>query len=90
MHYVILSIIMFFIIFFSWKWWGKSLTSYLAEELRKEYKPSLELKIEYLKQQATELKNSDDEVKVSKMLEVIQKQLKEKESELKKLNKKLK
>ena len=89
MHYVILAILMFFIIFFSWKWWGKSLTNYFVNEPEKEHRKTLERKIEFLKKSADDLKESDDEVRVTKMLKVIQKQLKDKENELKKLDKSL-
>ncbi len=89
MQIIMLAIIMFFFIYFSWKWWGKSLANYFVNDPEEDYRKTLQTKIDFLKKSSQKLKESDDEVKVAKMLEVIQKQLKVKEKELEKLNKKL-
>jgi len=81
----------FFFCFYSWRWWGKRFINYLCTppESKENIRISLERKIEALKKASLDLKESDDEVKVSRMLEKIQTQLAEKEKELTELNKTL-
>ena len=77
-----------------WKVWGKGyskkLTNIAEGKEDEEKRESLERKIQMLKDYSKELKESDDELKVSKMIQILQDQLEEKEVELKEVNKKLK
>ena len=82
---LITFVVLFFFVRWAWKIWGKDFSKKLSGD-DFEQRDSLLRKIEALKKHAKELKDDDDEIKVSKMLEVILKQQKEKEAELKELN----
>lgn len=73
----------------AWKVWGKNYSEGIAKDFGEEdikQRDSLMRKIEALKKEAEDLKDSDDEVKVSKMLLELQLQREEKEKELAELN----
>jgi hypothetical protein len=78
--------ILFVFIRWLWKVWGKPYSTNLGKELTQEdfdRRDSLKIKIEALKKEAQELRDSDDELKTSKMIEELQTQRLEKEAELK-------
>ncbi len=85
---LITFVVLFLFVRWAWQIWGKDYSKKLSGD-DFEQRDSLLRKIEALKKHAKELKEDDDELKVSKMLEVILKQQKEKEEELKILNDKI-
>ena len=85
---LITFIVLFVFVRWAWKVWGKDYSKELSGDDFKQ-RDSLLRRIEALKKHAEELKEDDDELKVSKMLEVILKQQKEKEAELEELNNKI-
>jgi len=88
---LITFIVLFFFVRWAWEVWGKGYSSKLVGEkvFDEEKRDSLKRKIEVLDIEAKELKDSDDELKVSKILLELQKQRDEKEKELEELNKKI-
>ena len=82
---LITFIVLFFFVRWAWKVWGKNFSKKLSGD-DFEQRDSLLRKIEALKKHAKELKDDDDEIKITKMLEVILNQQKEAEEELKELN----
>jgi len=88
---LITFVVLFLFVRWAWKIWGKGYSSKLVGEevFDEEKRDSLKRKIEALDREAKELKDSDDELKASKMLLELQKQRDEKEEELKELNKKI-
>jgi len=82
---LITFIVLFFFVRWAWKVWGKNFSKKLSGD-DFEQRDSLLRKIEALKKHAKELKDDDDEIKITKMLEVILNQQKEAEKELKELN----
>ena len=88
---LITFVVLFLFVRWAWKVWGKDYSSNLAGEkvFDMEKRDSLKRKIEALDREAKELKDSDDELKTSKMLLELQKQRDKKEEELKELNKKI-
>ena len=88
---LITFVVLFFFVRWAWKVWGKGFSTRLVGEevINEEKRDSLKRKIEALDKEAKELKDSDDELKTSKMLLELQKQRDEKEEELKELNKKI-
>jgi len=88
---LITFVVLFLFVRWAWKVWGKDYSRGLAGEKKidEDIRDSLKRKIEALDREAKDLKDADDELRVTEQLEVIQTQRDEREAELKELNKKI-
>lgn len=88
---LITFVVLFLFVRWAWKFWGKKYSRDLVGEKKidEELRESLKRKIEALDREAKELKDADDELRITEQLEVIQTQRDEREAELKELNKKI-
>jgi len=85
---LITFVVLFLFVRWAWKIWGKPYSKKLGKELSQEdydRRDSLKIKMESLKKEVDILRDANDELKTSQMLEELQKQRISIEEELKEI-----